>query len=70
MAASQPPSQPTGKSLFSQHYLTTRLRGQPEWQEAVQAPLTALHTLGQQAQGYPVIVGAPSRGVFQETSLC
>jgi len=52
MAAIQPPSQPTGKSLFSQHYLTTRLPDQPEWQEAVEAPLAALHLLWQKAQRY------------------
>lgn len=52
MAPPQPPTQPTGKSLFSQHYLATRLPDQPEWQEDSAVPLTALSTLWQKAQRY------------------
>jgi hypothetical protein len=52
MAAPQLPPQPTGKSLFSQHYLATRLPEQPEWQDDSVVPLTALSTLWQKAQRY------------------
>lgn len=45
----QTPPQATGKSLFSLHYLATRLPAQPEWQEDAQPALAAVAALWQKA---------------------
>jgi hypothetical protein len=42
----------TGKSLFSLHYLETRLPGQPEWAEDPQAAFDAVRLLWQKARRY------------------
>jgi hypothetical protein len=48
----QSPPQLTGKSLFSLHYLDTRLPAQPEWQEDAQPAFAAVHALWQKARTY------------------
>ena len=40
----------TGKSLFSQHYLETRLPGHPEWTEDPQAAFDAVQALWHKAR--------------------
>jgi hypothetical protein len=45
-----PPPQLTGKSLFSLHYLETRLPGHPEWAEDPWPIFAAVRTLWQRAQ--------------------
>jgi hypothetical protein len=45
----QTPPQATGKSLFSLHYLATRLPAQPEWQEDAQPAFAAVRALWQKA---------------------
>ena len=42
----------TGKSLFSQHYLETRLPGHPEWAEDPQAAFDAVQALWHKARQY------------------
>ena len=46
------PTPLTGKSLFSLHYLETRLPGQPEWAEDPQAAFDAVRLLWQKARRY------------------
>ena len=41
--------QATGKSLFSLHYLATRLPAQPEWQEDAQPAFSAVRALWHKA---------------------
>jgi hypothetical protein len=50
MATPRQPTQPAGKSLFSLHYLATRLPDLPEWQEDAAPTFAALHALWQKAQ--------------------
>jgi len=51
MSAEQPPRmQASGKSLFSQHYLETRLPGHPEWAEDPRPAFAAVHALWQKAR--------------------
>lgn len=51
-AATSLPTTTSGKSLFSQHYLETRLPGHPEWLEDPQAVFDAIRDLWQKAQRY------------------
>lgn len=48
------PAPLTGKSLFSLHYLETRLPGHPEWAEDAQTAYAAVGALWQKAQQYGV----------------
>jgi hypothetical protein len=50
MSLTASPMTTTGKSLFSQHYLDTRLPAQPEWLEDPQPAFEAAQALWRRAQ--------------------
>ena len=49
-AEPQPRMQASGKSLFSQHYLETRLPGHPEWAEDPRPAFAAVVAMWQKAR--------------------
>ena len=52
LAVTSLPTPTTGKSLFSLHYLETRLPSHPEWAEDPQAAFDAVQALWQKAQQF------------------